>query len=505
MVGFLPFATVSGLWFANRVISLICFLCLAGNTKYKPYLDWDNRRSEGRSCLSLEKLRTIVAEASSIHANIGSASGKMSRILTQAEEWAEKYETLLVRCNIVKKGADQQPFFYATLPQMTAAAEAAASGVSLDLDEAKELEKLVESVKGWSDRVANAAPKRSKRQGRGKKAKITVDEIIELIKEASDLPVDTSDDVNRLQIQLSEVQEWRAKARQELEEILNGFQKLRLVVDDMYGPPCEYSRNNNDEKSDTSDDEDGSNEADRKDGNSSREEKKSAEGVRECETSSTAGSDHDSESLTRLGSGQCNVNQLIKNYNKEAKSFGVLSGEVEAGDQLERISTWCVRSLKYLITQRDIFDKRYFGAFDRFIAEGKSLTATPEADSTKARISLDDTAFAEKLNSTWGAFVFDQLRRLEVLIADRERFMLWCDSADAALFSANDKRPGLDVLKDIADKSRDFPSGKTFLLEYCLRFSYCTLMSTVFSLYCGRCCFQFVIWFKKFVVFTTKQ
>ena len=438
--------------------------CLAGNTKYKPYLDWDNRRSEGRSCLSLEKLRTIVAEASRIHANIGSASGKMSRILTQAEEWAKEYETLLVRCNIVKKeGADQQPFFYATLPQMTAAAEAAASGVSLDLDEAKELEKLVTSVKGWSDRVTNAAPKRSKRQGRGRKAKITVDDIIELIKEASDLPVDTSDDVNRLQIQLSEVQEWRAKARQELEEILNGFQKLRLVVDDMYGPPSEYSRNN-DEKADTSDDEGGRNEADAKDGNSSREEKETGEGAREWETSSTAGSEHDSESLTRLGSGQCNVNQLIKNYNKEAKSFGVLSGEVEAGDQLERISNWCVRSLKYLITQRDIFDKRYFGAFDRFIAEGKNLTSAPEADSTKARISLDDSAFAEKLNSTWGAFVLDQLRRLEVLIADRKRFMLWCDSADAALLSAKDKRPGLEVLKDITDKSRDFPSGKSFVL-----------------------------------------
>ena len=118
--------------------------CLAGNTKYKPYLDWDNRRSEGRSCLSLEKLRTIVAEASRIHANIGSASGKMSRILTQAEGWVKEYETLLVRCNIVKKDeADSQQHFFVTLPQMAAAAEAAVSGVSLDLDEAKELEKLV--------------------------------------------------------------------------------------------------------------------------------------------------------------------------------------------------------------------------------------------------------------------------------------------------------------------------------------------------------------------------
>lgn len=426
--------------------------------KYKPYLDWDNRRSEGRSCLSLATLRKIVEEASQIHANIGSASGKMSRILAQAEEWAKEYETLLVRCKIVEKEEpNQQAYFYVTLPQMTAAAEAAASGVSLDLDEAKELENLVKSVKGWSDRVTNAAPKRSKRQGRGKKPKVTVDDIIELIRESADLPVDTSDDVNRLQIQLSEVQEWRAKARQELEEILSGFQKLRLVVDEMYGLPSEYSRNNDDSKEDASDDDEARSESRLDSGNSSREEKRTTEG----ETSSTAASEQDSESLTRLGNGQCNVNQLIKNYNKEAKSFGVLSGEVEAGDQLERISTWCVRSLKYLVTQRDVFDKRFFGAFDRFIAEGRNLCSSPEADSTKARIILDDKEFADKLNSTWGAFVSDQLRRLEVLIVDRERFMSWCDSAEATLNSAKEKRPGLEVLKDITDKSRDFPSGKT--------------------------------------------
>ena len=384
----------------------------------------------------------------------------MSRILTQAEGWVKEYETLLVRCNIVKKDeADSQQHFFVTLPQMAAAAEAAVSGVSLDLDEAKELEKLVQSVKDWSDRVLNAAPKRSKRQGRGRKAKVTVDDIIELIKAASNLPVDTSEDVNRLQIQLSEVQEWRAKARQELEEILNGFQQLRLVVDDMYGPPSEYSRNN-DDKAEVNDDDndDGDNETNAKNGNASREEKKNAE-----ETSSTAGSEQDAEGMSQLGSGKCNVNQLIKNYHREAKSFWVISGEVEAADLLERISIWCVRSLKYLISQRDVFDKRFFGSFDRFITEGKELTAAAAGDSSKVRISLEDTAFAEKLNSIWGAFVSDQLKRLEVLLVDRERFMSWCDSADEALFSV-EKRPSLEVLKDIADKSRDFPSGKIFPL-----------------------------------------
>ena len=224
--------------------------------KYQPYLDWDNRRTEGRSCLSLKKLRTIVEEGGAIHANIGSATLKMTRILGQADEWLKAHEPVLLRCGVIKKdGYNPRENAYITVDAMNAAAESAASHVSLDLDEAITVKRLVERVKDWLDRVASAAPKRSKRQRRGRKAKYSVDDIIQLINEAGDLPVDTTEDVNRLQMQLSAVQEWRAKARQDLENISIGFQKLREVVDDVYGSPSEYSRSQNEKSSTTEDSE----------------------------------------------------------------------------------------------------------------------------------------------------------------------------------------------------------------------------------------------------------
>lgn len=387
-------------------------------------------------------------EASAIHANIGSATGKMERILTQAEEWIKEYGVLLVRCKIIEKTEGNPPLpVFVTLPQLTAAAEAAASSVSLDLDEAKALEELVETVKNWSDRVLKAAPKRSQRQGRGRKSRITVDDIIDLIGEASVLPVDTSEDVRRLQIQLSEVQEWRAKARQELEEILNGFTKLRFVVNDIYGPPSEYSRTSDDDFEVSG--EDGKN-----DGNGASVPNEEVL----CNTEMEDAED-DGNGSNFAGNGICNVNHLIKNYHTEAKSFGVLSGEVEAADVLEKISIWCVRSLKYLVTQRDIFDKRFFGEFDRFVVAGKELLTASKGESPKLQISLDDKEFEERLNSTWGSFIADQLQRLDVLLADRERFMAWSKNANSVLFSSKDKRPAVEILKDITDQSRDFPSG----------------------------------------------
>lgn len=439
-------------------------------------------------------------EGNSIYANIGSGAGKMTRILTQAEAWAKEYEALLVRCKIIEKDDDgQQVPLYVTLQQMTAAAQAASSDVSLDLDEAKSLGRLVDKVKDWAGRVLTAAPKRSKRQGRGRKAKFSVDDIVALIEEASDLPIDTRDDVNRLQIQLSAVQEWRAKARQDLEEISTGFQQLRRVVDEMYGPPSAYSRSNNSDKGETDED--------KEDGKSEREtneEKKDTEDMSVCDTSSMAESEQDTDGLPQLGKGSCNVHLIIKAYRREAKSFGVVSGEVEAADQLDKISTWCVRSLKYLITQRDIFDKRFFGAFDRFITEGQELVAPPLEDATSATISLDDKPFAETLNASWKAFVRDQLQRLETLLIDREQFISWCNKSDELLFT-EDKRPSLAVLKEVTDQSRAFPSGECentprSLSVICFFHANFLLLRLFFFLPLS----QYVTWFKKCVVYITK-
>lgn len=431
--------------------------------KYKPYLDWDNRRNEGRSCLSMKTLRRIVDEGNAIYANCGSMTAKMTRILGQAEEWIKEHQPVLLRCSVVENNDDQRAGLenpYTTVQAMNTAVEAAASAVSLDLDEAMEVKRLAEKVRQWSDRVTNAAPKRSKRQGRGRKAaRFSVEDIVRLIEEAASLPIDTSEDVNRLQMELSAVQEWRAKARGELENINIGFQKLREVVDEVYGSPVDYSRSENSSSESDKNETDKPVNATLPDLKTEHEEKKFADDMSLCDTASVAGSEKDGD-LSYLGSGNCNVNKLIKAYLGEAKSFGVISGEVEAADQLEKISSWCVRSLKYLDTQRDVFDKRFFGAFDRFLAEGKDLIAGSQEKGLGADIKLEDMEFADKLNASWRGFVSDQLQRLEVLVADRERFISWCSKSEELLFADEKKRPPLEKLKSLSDESKDFPSGK---------------------------------------------
>jgi hypothetical protein len=174
-----------------------------------------------------------------------------------------------------------------------------------------------------------------------------------------------------------------------------------------------------------------------------------------------------------------------------------VSGEVEAADQLDKISSWCVRSLKYLDTQRDVFDKRFFGAFDRFLAEGNELLSSNNNEDSPATIHLDDKAVAEKLNTSWKAFVSDQLKRLDTLVVDRERFISWCDKSDEVLNAGEKQRPTLDKLKELSEQSRDFPSG-TYFIEFVNRFVMNTLISNQIISQCA-------IWFKKSGGFTTRQ
>ena len=115
------------------------------NLQYKPFLEGDNRRTQRRSCISISKLQRILGEGQSIHANLGNATSKVARILAQAETWYKKHESLLLRCSSNSQQADgisrQQNV---QIAELTEAVESAASGVSLDLDEALELKELAE-------------------------------------------------------------------------------------------------------------------------------------------------------------------------------------------------------------------------------------------------------------------------------------------------------------------------------------------------------------------------
>lgn len=351
------------------------------------------------------------------------------------------------------------PISFVELSELRTAVESAASDVSLDLDEAVALKDLMEKVEKWFDRVTIAAPKRSKRQGRTMRPKYTVDDLVALIEEASSLPVNTEEEVKRLQMQLSNIQTWRLQASHELEKIGFGFDQLRENVKLAYGLPNEFCLDSKfNEVSDDDEslsDNDENNEHDEKmDVEKSTESNKDLEdNCSQSDSASTAGSNGDG-ALTHSGKGDSNVHRMIREVQNGAKGNGVLTAEAEMADVLESVSSWCVRSMKYLSSPREIFDKRFFGAFDRFIKEGQDLH---EKSKTSASDS-DDDKFFKILGSSWGGLVSDQLDRLAILRSERGKFTEWCDLASQIL--SDEKKMTVEKLKEIADQSRSFPSGK---------------------------------------------
>jgi hypothetical protein len=422
-------------------------------SKYEEFLDGDNRRNSTRCCVSIEKLREIVAEGNAIYANMGSTTSKMSKILVQAESWYEDHHPLLVRCGLRGTKSSESRVKVA---ELTKAVEAAASEVSLDLDEAMEVVSLVEKIQLWLDQASFVSG--SKRQRRGKKLTFAVDDLCKLIDEASQLPIETDEYVKELNDQAQSVQAWQAQASSDLERILLGFQQLQEAITDTYGLPAEFSRDRSKDSSEQESDQPGaptpktSHVPPGNDEMDFVEEKKAAEDMSHCETMSTA-SEHELSSLSFLGSGDCNVHVLIRAFCKEAKNSCIVTPEGEAAAQLEIVSRWCIRSLKYLDNQKDVFDKRFFGAFDRFLSEGKELLNVVSGVSGD---SSNEHDLLHRLSSGWGTAVADQMERLEVLLSERGRFVAWCDSA-AQILSSDDRRPSIEKLKELSEKSNDFP------------------------------------------------
>ena len=413
----------------------------------------DDRDDE--DCLSVEQLREIAQKGNAIYANLGNGTmSKINRILAQAEKWLEDYAPLLVRCNF--RGAAPRNAGV-EIPELKAAIDAASDDIALDLKEAVELRNLVKRIEGWFMLASIATGE--KRQTRGKKTVFTIADLHKLIEEASTLPVETTDYVARLQEQGRLVEEWQAGASTELDGILVGFRYLREAINETYGPPSEYSRARSSDiqdDDDTKENIDGEFDSDKSELSDCEEEKKANED--QCDaTVSTATSEQDINALAHLGSGDCNVQALIKKFCNDSKIACIVTPERETADHLETVSRWCMRSLKYLENPRDVFDQRFFGAFDRFIAEGTALTREAEASTGTEAYSQANSGLLTRLQSEWSGIVSDQLERLRVLLTDRKEYTVWCKRADQ-LLAAEDRRPTLEKLNELAEKSREFPS-----------------------------------------------
>lgn len=431
-------------------------------------LESDRRSDSVRRCLSVFELRTIVQKGNEIHANLGPGLVKLSKILSQADSWFETNRNLLIRCRLITDEYNSMPNSLASKPvsleDIQTAVHSAASEISwLDLKEALKLQELASSIEKWFYRAEIAAG--YKRQTRGKKLSFSIVDILSLISEATSLPVPTDDVVARLQHQLILIKQWQESAVKDIEAILNGFRRLRVAINETYGMPSEYKRDLlGMESKEMSWDND---EVATEDFAVDSEEKKSSACDVDRDDGSGATMESDDDSLLPGLESECNIQSLIKNFSQDTRTTSIITPEQETALKLDSIARWCMKSVKYLENQREIFDKRFFGAFDRFISEGEELLliSTPIFVTTKDPTAVNTQHSREllhQLHLEWSEIVSDQLVRLRLLLSDRQEYIYWSNQTELTL-SSTDRRPSLEKLKELAEKSREFPGSSDLI------------------------------------------
>lgn len=434
-------------------------------------MESENKKRGVRSCLSLEKLRHIVAEGTAIHANIGSSVTKLGRVLSQAEGWFENNESLLVRAGVLKVDGKFK-VGSVSLSELTNAVSAASANISFELEEAAALQEVVSKIHTWVDRTGNAAPiKRSKRVGKGrwscKPTRFRVQDLEELIEEARTLPIPTDEEVHRLEIQLDEVRAWRIKARSDLKEIATGFHNLRSAIESIHGSPeefynegaksslipdgnhCPATTMTTPSEPEVGNDTDMAIVSDSQDvGYGPQSERDACSEIASQTDASSTGSDSDLL-------GHNNVDRAISAMLEEARKTGVMTSEEDVVSDLEVVSKWCAKSLKVLVTPNGIYEKRTYQHFNALIEAGGELL-----ESSEAKDQDIDQELSGLLRKSWSLVVQEQLHRLGKLRAHRDAFVEWSKTAQI-LMSAKEKKITFQSIEDLAEQSLKYPACKS--------------------------------------------
>ena len=385
----------------------------------------------------------------------------MNRILNQAEDWSKEHESLLI-CFGIFVGENSKSKPLCSLSEMTVkmdvvnAALENASGISVDLEEAMQLKKMAENTQNWYARALAVAPKRSKRNARGKKRinrdKHELKELMSLVEEAANLPgIDIKDDLERLQMQLNDVQSWRLQAQCELRSIAAALVALRKERMSYYGSPESFLQSK----------------------------------LETCEEMSLEAEGPDSHSQVKvMKSSDCmNVHRMVGNLVKSVQSIGISTEEEKIIELLDKVSKWCLQAAVMIASPEKVFEKRYLKELDNLITEGDKFLEVNKGDHCTEAGQLDDVSLITDLRSGWLGLVSDDKIRLKMCLERRNEFIAWCEKTEAVL-SVSDKKIALETLIELASQSSCYPKSKLF--PFRLQFLFSKNISFVFHWYlCG--------------------
>jgi hypothetical protein len=191
--------------------------------------------------VSYHTLRRIVDELEAIPCNVGNAGLKINKIFNQTQNWIRSYNRILLQCGVQLEPSlipEIVSTYFATMDDLNSAIDIALKDIAVDLEEVKDLQKISMKTRKWMDKVQDIAPKRNKRHARSKgssSSKYTKDEVLLLIDEAKSIPLDTSKEVERLNLQLSEIKAWCLFAQGKFRDIMNALEEKCKERNEYFG------------------------------------------------------------------------------------------------------------------------------------------------------------------------------------------------------------------------------------------------------------------------------
>lgn len=391
-------------------------------------------------------------EAEQLPTNLGNPFIKINRIHNEAEDWMETNQILLQRCGVdFGEKADTSSMKPVSIDEVNNAIDTAAKELSVDLDEVKLLNKMAEQSQGWFDQALTFAPKRNKRivgSNKDKVEKCALEKVVSLIESASSIPMDTTEDVERLRRLLSEVQSWRLDSQMKIKDIASTIKVLIHERYQFYGKPDKFLEVASPEPMDV--------ESPSKDDSSVKNDQSWADPVEQ--PSLNANGMSNSSPDKRNGN---DVYKMVETLSKSADSVYILTLEEQIAKQLESIMKWCKKIAPIIDSHQNVFvEKRWKKDLDVMIRDGSEMNLSN--DKFTVPIPSDGTeenAILEMVTKSIVELVSGDMTRLTNLRHKRDEYYLWCKNATEA-YIESDKRVPFETLVGLAAECSIYPPSK---------------------------------------------
>ena len=389
-------------------------------------------------------MKEIIDEADKIPCNLGNPYTKISRIHNEASEWMEENDNLLKRCGIVgnlpESSSEHKPV---SIEEVNVAVESANNDISVDLEEAKSLEEMASKSQSWFDQVADVAPvKRSKRVV-GKKhdsTKASVQTVLSLIEKATNIPMDTTESVERLKMLLNEVQAWRLETQQSLKDFNTSLKQVSSSRKDLH--------RSNSQNSTTGDMDIGSKAPENiKDDGTLDEEKKETLEL--------------SDSLTPEEKTKDDIFRIFENISNTLSLVSILTFEEELIKNLASFMKWWKEACDVVDSHEQIFsDKRWKKDLGSLIQQGPKMQKIIDKSSFNLSDSeVEEMKILEETQYGITCITTEEISRLEILRVKCDEYYKWCEKVTESYIEC-DKRVPLEVLTNLALECEIYPSSK---------------------------------------------